>query len=134
MSKKENRERNVQINFRVNEEELKIINKCMELANYKDRNAFIRKCINDSKIFKVDTEKLEKEINKLSEQISKIGTNINQIVRKINQEDTVKKEDLKLIISYMNELKKLNERKRKDVNDVFKLMIGDNENGSDENS
>ena len=76
-----NRTRPVRIEFRVTEQEHKLIQKKMEQLGTKNMGAYLRKMAIDGYIIKVDYT----EQKKLAAAVSRVAGNINQICRRINQ-------------------------------------------------
>jgi len=74
------RNRNVQLNFRVSEDEKEWIEKKMEVAGVINREAYLRKMAIDGCILKLDLAEL-KEIISLMRRMS---NNINQIAKRLN--------------------------------------------------
>ena len=75
-----NRNRNIQLNFRVSENEKEHIGKKMEIAGVINREAYLRKMAMDGYILKLDLPEL-KEIISLMRRMS---NNINQIAKRMN--------------------------------------------------
>lgn len=74
------RQRDIQIKFYVNEEELNLINNRVHLANVTSRGAYLRKMAIDGFIVNVDTADLKAAVKEMNA----IGKNINQITRNAN--------------------------------------------------
>ncbi|PNP92524.1 PcfF [Listeria newyorkensis] len=91
-----NRNRDIQLKFRVTEEEKKFIELKMKEANMSNREAYLRKTAIDGTIIVSNFE----ETKKLIFELNKIGTNINQIARLANTNDEISKDDI-------NELKEM---------------------------
>lgn len=85
-----NRKRNVQIKFRVTEEERDLIEKKMKTVPADNMSAYLRKIAIDGYIIQIDYS----EIKAMTAQIQKIGVNINQIARRVNTTGTVYKRDM----------------------------------------
>ena len=75
------RNRNVQLNFRVSEDEKEWIEQKMEIAGVINREAYLRKMAMDGCILKLDLPEL-KEIISLMRRMS---NNINQIAKRMNE-------------------------------------------------
>ena len=84
------RTRPIRIEFRVNEEELNLINQKMALLGTKNMGAYLRKMAIDGYIIKVDYA----EQKKLAAAVNKIGVNINTVCRKINSTGNVYQDDV----------------------------------------
>lgn len=89
-----NRNRNIQLNFRVSENEKEHIEKKMEIAGVINREAYLRKMAIDGCILKLDLPEL-KEIISLMRRMS---TNINQIAKRTNEAGILYEADLQEII------------------------------------
>jgi len=85
-----NRKRNVQIKFRVTEEERDLIEKKMKTVPTDNMSAYLRKIAIDGYIIQIDYS----EIKAMTAQMQKIGVNINQIARRVNTTGTVYKRDM----------------------------------------
>jgi len=85
-----NRKRNVQIKFRVTEEERDLIEKKMKTVPTDNMSAYLRKIAIDGYIIQIDYS----EIKAMTAQMQKIGVNINQIARRVNTPGTVYKRDM----------------------------------------
>lgn len=75
-----NRQRNRQIKFYVNDKEFEQIEERYRLANTTDRGAYLRKIAIDGYIINIDTSDLKAAVKEMNG----IGKNINQIVRNAN--------------------------------------------------
>ncbi|WP_423219052.1 plasmid mobilization protein [Pseudoramibacter alactolyticus] len=73
-----NRKRNVQIKFRVTEEERSLIEEKMKQVPTRNMEAYLRKMAIDGYIIQVD----HSDIKKMTAELQKIGVNINQIARR----------------------------------------------------
>lgn len=74
------RQRDIQIKFYVNEEELNLINNRYHSANVTNKGAYLRKMAIDGFIVNVDTSDLKAAVKEMNA----IGKNINQITRNAN--------------------------------------------------
>ena len=72
-----NRKRNVQIKFRVTEEERGLIEEKMKQVPTRNMEAYLRKMAIDGYIIQVD----HSDIKKMTAELQKIGVNINQIAK-----------------------------------------------------
>ncbi|MBC1501244.1 MobC family plasmid mobilization relaxosome protein [Listeria weihenstephanensis] len=86
----ENRKREIQLKFRVSEEEKKFIDIKMKEANISNREAYLRKMAIDGTIITSNFEETKKMIFELN----KIGTNINQIAHIANSNGEVSKQEI----------------------------------------
>ena len=94
------RNRNVQLNFRVSEDEKEWIEQKMEIAGVINREAYLRKMVIDGCILKLDLPEL-KEIISLMRRMS---NNINQIAKKMNGTGRVYEADMQEIIQNQERL------------------------------
>ena len=74
----ENRKRNIQIKFRVTEEERTLIEEKMKQVPTSNMEAYLRKMAIDGYIIQID----HSDIKKMTAELQKIGVNINQIARR----------------------------------------------------
>ena len=74
----ENRKRNIQIKFRVTEEERTLIEEKMKQVPTSNMEAYLRKMAIDGYIIQVD----HSDIKKMTAELQKIGVNINQIAKR----------------------------------------------------
>ena len=73
-----NRKRNVQIKFRVTEEERSLIEEKMKQVPTRNMEAYLRKMAIDGYIIQVD----HSDIKKMTAELQRIGVNINQIAKR----------------------------------------------------
>ena len=73
-----NRKRNVQIKFRVTEEERALIEEKMKQVPTSNMEAYLRKMAIDGYIIQVD----HSDIKKMTAELQRIGVNINQIAKR----------------------------------------------------
>ena len=85
-----NRKRNVQIKFRVTEEERILIEEKMKQVPTRNVEAYLRKMAIDGYIIQVD----HSDIKKMTAELQKIGVNINQIANRVNSTGVIYKEDI----------------------------------------
>ncbi|MBC2080286.1 MobC family plasmid mobilization relaxosome protein [Listeria booriae] len=85
-----NRNRDIQLKFRVTAEEKSFIDLKMTEANITNREAYLRKMAIDGAIITSNFE----ETKKLIYELHKIGTNINQIARVANSNAEISKEEI----------------------------------------
>lgn len=122
LMKKQNLEREIQLNFRVNESEKNKIFERMKLAKLKNFAVYARLMLVSGKIQVIDFE----SITKLRYEVNRIGVNINQITKLGNENQDIKKSDIQELLLLQ---KQLNEQ----VNLLIKQTIKDKNNyGSDE--
>ena len=74
------RAREIQVIFRVNEQERALIRQKMELMGVRNMQAYLRKMAIDGYIIYTDTA----DIKAFTKELSAIGRNINQIAKRIN--------------------------------------------------
>lgn len=94
------RQRPIEIKFRVNEEEAKMIRKKMILSQTRNREAYLRKMAVDGFIIVPDTTYLEKQYYEMH----KIGTNINQIAKMANTTGVVNQSDIDEVKGMLKEI------------------------------
>ena len=99
----ENRKRNIQIKFRVTEEEKKLIEQKMALIPTQQIGAYMRKMAIDGLIIYTDLS-IVKEYQK---ELSTIGRNINMISKRINMTNSIYKEDMKELKSRIDDIWKI---------------------------
>ena len=85
-----NREREIQLKFRVTPEERELIEAKMAQLGTKNFSAYARKILIDGYIVHIDTGPVRAQ----TAELQKIGVNINQIARRINSTGTVYAQDL----------------------------------------
>ncbi len=95
-----NRKRNIQISFRVTEEEKKLIRKKMLLSHTKNMEAYLRKMAIDGYIINTDVTPLKQQY----EEMHKIGVNINQIAKKVNTTGDLYPEEMKELKEMVKEI------------------------------
>ncbi|MBC1606033.1 MobC family plasmid mobilization relaxosome protein [Listeria rocourtiae] len=95
-----NRNRNIDLKFRVTEEEKTFIEMKMKEAGITNREAYLRKMAIDGAIIVSNYD----ETKKLTLELNKIGTNINQIVRVANTDNRISKADIKNIEEMMQKV------------------------------
>lgn len=99
----ENRKRNIQIKFRVTEEEKKLIEQKMALIPTQQIGAYMRKMTIDGLIIYTDLS-IVKEYQK---ELSAIGRNINMISKRVNMTNSIYKEDMKELKSRLDDIWKI---------------------------
>ncbi|WP_311772771.1 plasmid mobilization protein [Listeria seeligeri] len=98
-----NRNRNIDLKFRVNEEEKSFIEMKMKEAGITNREAYLRKMAIDGAIVVSNYD----ETKKLTLELNKIGTNINQIARIANTDNKISKTDIKKVEEMMQKIWRL---------------------------
>ncbi|KGL37763.1 plasmid mobilization relaxosome protein MobC [Listeria sp. SHR_NRA_18] len=98
-----NRNRNIDLKFRVNEEEKAFIEMKMKEAGITNREAYLRKMAIDGAIIVSNYD----ETKKLTMELNKIGTNINQIARVANTDNKISKENIQKIEEMMQKVWRL---------------------------
>lgn len=86
----ENRERDHQIHFRLNDDEMTILEAKMREAKTKNKAQFFRELLLYSNVYYVEFE----DIRNMNTELGRIGNNINQIAKKMNETGNVYKEDV----------------------------------------
>ena len=99
----ENRKRNIQIKFRVTEEEKKLIEQKMAQLPTKYIGAYMRKMAIDGFIIYTDLS----EFKEFQKELQTIGRNINQIAKRINSTSTAYDADIAEIKEILDEIWKL---------------------------
>ena len=98
-----NRKRNVQIKFRVTEEERTLIEEKMKMVPTSNMEAYLRKMAIDGYIIQID----QSDIKKMTAELQKIGVNINQIAKRANVTGNVYQEDIEEIKGALKEIWRL---------------------------
>lgn len=101
-----NRKRNIQMIFRVTEEEKNLIDKKMKQLPTQRYGAYLRKMAIDGYIINTDT----KDIKAFTKELSAIGRNINQIAKKLNVSGETYQADLDEIKERQKEIWQLQRR------------------------
>ncbi len=96
----ENRKRNIQIKFRVTEEEKKLIEQKMAQLPTRQIGAYLRKMAIDGLIIYTDTS----NIKEFTQELQTIGRNINQIAKRVNSSGSIYDEDIEEIKARLNEI------------------------------
>ena len=76
----ENRERNIQLIIRLNEEEKALFEEKKKLAKCRNMSLFIRKCVLEKEIYEVDLE----PFRELQGLLSNATGSLNQIAKRVN--------------------------------------------------
>lgn len=98
-----NRTRNLQVKFRVTEEEIQMIETKMKQYGTENREAYLRKMAIDGYVINKDYS----EVKALTAQLGKIGSNINQIAKRANETRHVFEVDIKDVLYKLFEIEKL---------------------------
>ena len=98
-----NRKRNVQIKFRVTEEERTLIEEKMKMVPTSNMEAYLRKMAIDGYIIQID----QSDIKKMTAELQKIGVNINQIAKRANVTGNMYQEDIEEIKVALKEIWRL---------------------------
>ena len=85
-----NRNRPVQVKFRVTPEERKMIDRCMEQAGISNMAAYLRKMAIDGYVVKLELPELRDFISLLR----RTSNNFNQIARRVNSTDRIYADDI----------------------------------------
>ena len=102
----ENRKRNIQIKFRVTEEEKKLIEQKMAQLPTKRIGAYMRKMAIDGYIIYTDLS----EFKEFQKELQAIGRNVNQIAKRVNSTSTAYDTDITEIKERLDEIWKLQRR------------------------
>ena len=97
------RKRNVQIKFRVTEQERDLIFQKMAQIPTKNLAAYMRKMAIDGHVIKVDYS----ELKAVTAEIGKIGANVNQIAKRVNATGSVYEQDIAEIKGALAEIWRL---------------------------
>lgn len=95
-----NRNRNIDLKFRVTEEEKTFIEMKMKEGGITNREAYLRKMAIDGAIIVSNYD----ETKKLTLELNKIGMNINQIARVANTDNRISKDNIKKIEEMMQKV------------------------------
>jgi allophanate hydrolase subunit 2 len=105
-SEMQNLKRNIQMKFRVTEEERKLIEQKMAQLPTKQIGAYLRKMAIDGYIIYTDTS----NIKEFTKELQAIGRNVYQITKRANFTGTVYDEDIAEIKERLNEIWQLQRR------------------------
>ena len=108
----DNRKRNNQLKIYLTDEEKKVFEKKMKLANCKTMSHFLRKCVLEKEIYVVDLE----PFRNLQWLLSNATNNINQIAKRVNSTGIIYKEDI-------NDMKKEIEHFSKELWQIHSLLL-----------
>jgi len=97
------RKRNIQIKFRVTEQERELIEKKMKLLHTNNLAAYMRKMAIDGYIIQVD----HTDIKAMTAELQKIGVNINQIAKRVNATGSIYEQDIAEIKGALKEIWRL---------------------------
>lgn len=103
----ENRKRNIQINFRVDEQEYDCILKKVQLSGKRSIASYLRYMAIVGRIMNIELE----DIKILSANVGRISSSINQIAKRVNATGNVYDEDIadlkKMVTGIWQELKSI---------------------------
>ena len=88
------RKRKLQVNFRVSEQELELIEKKMEQLGTKNREAYLRKMAIDGYVVKLEVPEMKELISLLRYS----SNNLNQLTRRVHETGRVYDTDLEEIL------------------------------------
>ena len=108
----ENRELNIQLIVRLNDEEKALFEKKRKLAKCKNMSLFIRKCVLEKEIYIVDLEPFAE----LQGLLYNATNNINQIAKHINSTGIIYRDDI-------NDMKKQIENFSKELWQIHTLLL-----------
>ena len=108
----DNRKRKNQLKIYLTDEEKKVFEKKMKLANFKTMSHFLRKCVLEKEIYVVDLE----PFRNLQWLLSNVTNNINQIAERVNSTGIIYKEDI-------NDMKKEIEHFSKELWQIHSLLL-----------
>jgi len=97
------RKRNIQIKFRVTEQERGLIEEKMKLLHTNNLAAYMRKMAIDGYIIQVD----HTDIKAMTAELQKIGVNINQIAKRVNATGSIYEQDIAEIKGALKEIWRL---------------------------
>ena len=95
-----NRNRALQLNFRVSENELNMIEEKMAQAGISNREAYLRKMAIDGYVLRLEVP----ELKQLLSLMRCAGNNINQIARWVNENGRIYENDLHDVLERQNEM------------------------------
>lgn len=95
-----NRNRALQLNFRVSENELNMIEEKMAQAGISNREAYLRKMAIDGYVLRLEVP----ELKELLSLMRYAGNNINQIARWVNENGRIYENDLHDVLERQNEM------------------------------
>jgi len=108
----ENRERNIQLIIRLNDEEKALFEKKRKLAKCRNMSLFIRKCVLEKEIYIVDLEPFAE----LQGLLYNATNNINQIAKHVNSTGIIYRDDI-------NDMKKHIEHFSKELWQIHTLLL-----------
>ena len=97
---KENRKRNIRIVFYVDESEAGLVKEKMELANIRNREAYVRKMVLDGYVVRLDLS----DIRKMVQLLSNATSNLNQIAKRSNETRSIYESDIKDLQAHYEKL------------------------------
>ena len=102
----QNLKRNIQMKFRVTEEERKLIEQKMSQLPTKQIGAYLRKMAIDGYIIYTDTS----NIKEFTKELQTIGKNVNQIAKRVNSTSRIYETDIEEIKERLDEIWQLQRR------------------------
>ena len=126
MSKIANRKNNYTVQFMVNEEDMKELNKRFALTNFKSKREFYRDSIFKNRIISIDISgSFRKELRELSFLVSRNSANLNQIAKAVNSTGDIYKDDIESIKKALQgELLFLSEFREKVSDYIINEVVG----------
>ena len=98
-----NRERKRSFLVRLDENEMAALEQKMKRLGIKNREAFVRKMINDGYIIEINT----KPVAELARLLKNATTNINQVSKRANETGSIYEQDVLDLLTEFNRLKPL---------------------------
>jgi len=95
-----NRVRNVRLEIKLTEEEMKIFQEKMKLSKSRTMAHFIRKYVQEKEIYYVDLE----PFRDIQWSLSNVTNNINQIAKHVNQTGVIYKKDIEAMRKDIDEI------------------------------
>lgn len=98
MVKSVNRKNNCTVDFMVNKEEMKELNRRFTMTNFKSKREFYRDSIFKNRIISIDLSgEFRKELRELSSLVSRNSANLNQITKAVSSTGVIYKNDIESI-------------------------------------
>ena len=98
MVKSVNRKNNCTVDFMVNKEEMKELNRRFAMTNFKSKREFYRDSIFKNRIISIDLSgEFRKELRELSSLVSRNSANLNQIAKAVSSTGVIYKNDIESI-------------------------------------
>lgn len=121
-NKNKHRKRKIQINFRVDEDELKFIQAKMKALHIKNREAYLRKMAIDGQCIRYDYSEFEVEMRKSNYYIGNASKSLNQIAKRVNSTGDFYTDDLQ---DLKNQMEILQQQQVKIMKLFVKETIGE---------